>query len=118
MATGEIVYIGKGQGDRMRHPFTGRSHSAELNRLHFEGVPLVAEALEINLDNRQATISEALLIEKFNPRFNVTRPPVIRKGWKRPREWHAHESVADQIAAKSPAWHEAIAKINAMSNRS
>ena len=73
MATGEVVYIGKGQGDRLRHAFTGRSHSAELNRLHFQGVPLMAEALEVNLDNRQATIHEARLIEKHNPRFNAAR---------------------------------------------
>lgn len=55
---GTLRYIGKGKKDRYKHPVSGASSCAELNRDHFAG-----KCVEVRLAARNLTESEALLKE-------------------------------------------------------
>ena len=55
---GTLRYIGKGKKDRYKHPISGTSSCAELNRDHFAG-----KCIEVRLGARNLTDAEVLLKE-------------------------------------------------------
>ena len=70
---GEVVYIGKGVGNRVNHLKSGRSHVYHANECYFLGVPFNVEIVEY-FDSRLGALSkEAELIFQIKPIWNIDR---------------------------------------------
>lgn len=67
---GEIVYIGKGKGDRFRHLNSGMSSCYFANKAHFEGEVVDVEIVERFENNDDALSRESELIRELNPLWN------------------------------------------------
>jgi hypothetical protein len=67
-----IVYIGKGVGNRIEHVNSGISHCYQLNKLHFLGETVETELLSENLTEKQALAIEEMLINIQYPEYNIT----------------------------------------------
>lgn len=70
----KIVYIGKGAGDRYKHPTSGRSSCYYLNELHFRGEVVDVRLFKTNLSARAAAVLEAEQINLHKPTFNTVIP--------------------------------------------
>lgn len=69
----EIVYIGKGNGNRYKHVTSGKSHVSGLNNLHFAGEDLKVEFYLEDADENVALNVETDCIKKFKPKFNTAK---------------------------------------------
>ena len=56
---GEIKYVGRGKGDRLKHVDSGISHVYELNRDHFLG-----RCIEVGVMVNGLSLEEAKIVEK------------------------------------------------------
>lgn len=71
---GELLYIGKGSGNRYQHCNSGISSNKALNRYYFsngEGVCIKVRKLHTNLTNTEASRLETLEIKSLQPLFNI-----------------------------------------------
>lgn len=72
--TGELLYIGKGCGERYKSHLRGTSHNQQLNRYFFlngENGSLVSEIICWCVSEKDAFKQERSQIELRKPRFNV-----------------------------------------------
>lgn len=77
---GEVVYIGKGTGERYTHVTSGTSHCYLANKAHFEGKNVTVEVTEHFETSEEALAREAELIEHYKPVWNYQhRPANLRK---------------------------------------
>lgn len=67
----EIVYIGKGVGDRYKHLKSGTSHVYEANEAYFLGKDFTVSILEHYETSEEAFGREMELISKIQPKWNV-----------------------------------------------
>ena len=70
----EILYIGKGSGNRYQHCNNGISSNKALNRYYFangEGACIKVRKLHTNLTNSEASRLETLEIKSLQPLFNI-----------------------------------------------
>ena len=70
----EILYIGKGSGNRYQHCNSGISSNKALNRYYFangEGACIKVRKLHTNLTNSEAIRLETLEIKSLQPLFNI-----------------------------------------------
>lgn len=65
---GEVVYIGRGTGNRMYHTISGASGNKELNRLYFSKARMITEVVQQDMDKEAAKRLEKLLIAKYKPK--------------------------------------------------
>ena len=75
-SSGELVYVGRGSGNRYRHVFSGRSSSHQLNCLYHDGKPA-----EVSFHSKSLTYSESVeletkLILELKPKYNIVGAPV------------------------------------------
>lgn len=79
---GEVVYIGKGKGDRWKHPTSGKSHVLAFNEMYFKGESdrLVVEKIYNDLDEDASCYYESDCISRYRPKFN-THGKKERKDW-------------------------------------
>ena len=71
---GELLYIGKGSGNRYQHCNSGISSNKALNRYYFangEGACIKVSKLHTNLTNSEASRLETLEIKSLQPLFNI-----------------------------------------------
>ena len=71
---GELLYIGKGSGNRYQHCNSGISSNKALNRYYFangEGMCIKVRKLHTNLTNGEASHLETLEIKSLQPLFNI-----------------------------------------------
>ena len=68
---GELSYIGKGKGNRFKHPNSGISNIYELNKAHFEGKEIVTKVYKSGLCNHEARYLEKDLINKHKEVCNL-----------------------------------------------
>ena len=71
---GELLYVGKGTGDRYRHCLNGASHVKELNRFFFnngENGSIEVRIVRYFDNSEDALHSESCDIETLKPTFNV-----------------------------------------------
>ncbi len=71
---GELLYVGKGSGERYKHCLNGTSSNKSLNRYYFkngEDSSISVKILHTNLDEKEAFKLEKLEITTKNPIFNV-----------------------------------------------
>lgn len=66
----EILYIGKGKGNRYFHANNGKSHILELNRLFFSGVAVEVYLHAERLSSCDAEMIERQLIVAHSPKHN------------------------------------------------
>lgn len=68
---GELVYIGKGKGERYRHITSGTSHCYEANKAHFSYPELVTVKIETYFDSEEDCLeAEELMIRTCKPAWN------------------------------------------------
>lgn len=77
----EVVYIGKGKGDRYNHVLSGKSHNYNLNKLYFEHLLLGADLPVVDLvghfyNSKDALKYETYLIRDLLPTYNIRSKPV------------------------------------------
>ena len=70
---GELLYVGKGTGGRLRHCNSGISSNFELNKYYFENG---SDSVRVEIVKRFETNEEALSYERFciltlKPRLNL-----------------------------------------------
>lgn len=97
----EIVYVGKGKGDRYKHCLSGVSHNKGLNEIYFKHQLGLCVKPTINIveyfDNSdKAYYAEAILIEELQPECNIRGRVEIRKR-KRPLELCQNISVVEDL---------------------
>lgn len=67
---GSVLYVGSGAIGRHKHCNSGRSHSYELNKLHFQG-----EVFDVKIDyyktKEEALEKEIALIQELSPVYNT-----------------------------------------------
>ena len=68
---GELSYIGKGKGNRFKHPDSGISNIYELNKAHFEGKEIVTKIYKSGLYNHEARYLEKDLINIHKQVYNL-----------------------------------------------
>ena len=71
---GELLYVGKGTGERYRHCLNGASHVKALNRFFFnngENGSIVVRIVRYFDNSEDALYSESCDIETLKPAFNV-----------------------------------------------
>lgn len=71
----ELLYIGKGKGDRWKHCASGISSSRDLNRYYFsngEGDCIKVKILQRFSKDSTATSKELNLIKQYSPPFNLS----------------------------------------------
>ena len=74
----EIIYVGKGQGNRYKHPTSGKSHNYNLNILWFRHIllsetkPITKIMYTFNLEC-DALSKEQQDISKYLPRCNIRK---------------------------------------------
>lgn len=66
----EVVYVGKGIGNRYTHVHSGTSHKYEFNQAHFLNIPLEVVIYKDNLEESAALLLETELIEYYNSKLN------------------------------------------------
>ena len=76
---GEIVYIGKGTGNRFEHVNSGVSHNYFLNKSHFSGVVADIEIYQKFELESDALSLEASLIALHKPKWNNETNPNKRQ---------------------------------------
>lgn len=70
----EVVYVGSGSGDRLKHVNSWRSHNEELNKsMRMIGPLNVTKVLE-NVSKAKAVFEEQKLIDFYKPKYNKARP--------------------------------------------
>lgn len=86
----EIVYVGKGTGNRMEHLNSGKSNCYHANKLHFSGEFINVEVVQYFDTEHEALIHEKKLIEIEQPigntiyaRQSVDRPAITRRQTKK-----------------------------------
>lgn len=67
----EVVYVGKGSGERYKHCTSGRSSSYYLNKLHFDGADVVVEIHKDRLTEEEADLLEKSMIASLSPKGNT-----------------------------------------------
>lgn len=72
----EVVYVGKGRGDRYLHATSGKSHNFKLNKFYFEHLLLskplpVVEIVEYFPTEIKALRHEKFLISEYLPECNI-----------------------------------------------
>lgn len=72
----EIVYIGKGQGSRVNHVLSGKSHNKFINEAYYRSTLLGEPMMEVEISQwfskEKAALSyENRLIKENKPKFNV-----------------------------------------------
>jgi hypothetical protein len=76
----EVVYIGKGKGDRSDHVNSGTSHNYYLNQAHFQGV-LMDVQIYMHFDCEvDALTCEAAMIKELKPKWNYMPHPAKKVG--------------------------------------
>ena len=78
---GELLYIGKGSGNRYQHCNSGISSNKALNRYYFangEGACIKVRKLHTNLTNSEASRLETLEIKSLQPLFNIVGVPCLQ----------------------------------------
>lgn len=86
----EVVYVGKGCGDRYKHPLSGKSHNKYLNELYFRHSLLeeaIANVVKVrdNLEEDVAYRIEREYIQDLLPKGNVQlKQPKINSSKKAP----------------------------------
>lgn len=71
----ELLYIGKGKGDRWKHCASGISSSRDLNRYYFsngEGNCIKVKILQRFSNDSRASSKELELIKQYSPPFNLS----------------------------------------------
>ena len=71
----ELLYIGKGKGDRWKHCASGISSSRDLNRYYFsngEGDCIKVKILQRFNNDSAASSKELELIKQYSPPFNLS----------------------------------------------
>lgn len=68
---GELVYIGRGSGNRKLHLNSGVSHVYEANKLHFLGKQVEIKIIKDKLDLNDSKQLEKFEIIKNTPKWNV-----------------------------------------------
>lgn len=66
----EIVYVGKGSGDRYLHLNSGTSSSYQANKSHFEGSYVSVSIVERFETSEEALEFETQLIQMYAPKWN------------------------------------------------
>jgi len=66
----DIVYVGKGTGDRYTHVLSGTSSSYQLNKDHFLGIVHRVYIYRFGMSDTVALSLESRLISKFKPPYN------------------------------------------------
>ena len=82
---GEVLYIGKGSGNRYKHCSGGASNNANLNRYYFsngEEGSIVASIVKYFDTNKKAVEYETALIAERLPLFNVRDHPTNEINYK------------------------------------
>ena len=69
-AGGDLVYIGKGSGDRYKHLTSGTSSSIKANEAFFKKVYVYTEIIATGLTEENALLIEKLLIKQHKPLWN------------------------------------------------
>lgn len=67
----ELSYIGKGKGNRFKHPNSGVSNIYELNKAHFEGKEIVTKIYKLGLCNHEAKLLEKELIYMYKEKCTL-----------------------------------------------
>lgn len=75
----DLVYIGKGIGDRVDSHCKGNSSSSYLNGLYFNGENLYTRKLSEGLSEQQAILKEAQLIHGLRPEGNLRLPKITQE---------------------------------------
>lgn len=99
---GEIVYVGKGKGDRYKHTYSGISSSRYLNMLYFSGERVAVAIHKDNLTSEDAYALEQELIQTHQPlgntinkgRYWLSPDYCIEKHFKLPRKTRSCSSRA------------------------
>lgn len=76
---GEVLYIGKGSGNRYKHCSGGASNNVNLNRYYFangESGSIIVDIIKRFDTNQEAIQYETLLITERLPLFNVRDHPI------------------------------------------
>lgn len=66
----EVVYVGKGSGDRSDHINSGTSSNYEANKSHFSGIVADVERITTGLTEPDAFELETHLIKEISPKWN------------------------------------------------
>lgn len=74
-----LVYIGKGTGDRLNMHCKGSSSNSNLNSMYFSGEDLYSKKLFDCLSENQALLKEAQLIHGLNPVANTVIPRITKE---------------------------------------
>lgn len=69
--SGVILYVGQGRVGRSGHCNSGTSHVYELNKMHFNGEPILVETVLSGISGEDAKQEEIKLIKDLEPRYNV-----------------------------------------------
>ena len=75
---GELLYIGKGRGERWRHCISGASHNKWLNKYYFfngEDKSMNVKIVEYFKTEELALVAEEASIKLLNPKFNMFHTP-------------------------------------------
>lgn len=71
----EIIYVGKGQGNRYQHVLSGASHNKHLNKLYYECLRESTSFPEVILEycdsEEESVDKEHHLIYTLKPRYNT-----------------------------------------------
>lgn len=71
----EVIYVGKGRGNRYQHVLSGASHNKYLNELYYkcksESTPLPEVILECCESEQESVDREHHLIYTLKPRYNI-----------------------------------------------
>lgn len=74
-----LLYIGKGCGDRAYSHLLGSSSNSFINQRHFEGDNMSARKFSDNLSEERALVLEAQLINIEKPPFNKVKPKITKE---------------------------------------
>lgn len=69
--SGVALYVGQGRVGRSSHCNSGTSHVYELNKMHFNGEPILVETVLSGISREDAKQEEIKLIKDLEPRYNV-----------------------------------------------
>lgn len=75
----EVMYVGKGVGNRYKHITSGTSHCYEANKAHFSGADVSVVIEEWFNTDEEALSREAQLIKDLNPVWNFENRPATGK---------------------------------------
>ena len=85
---GEVVYVGKGKGNRADHVLSGKSHNYNLNKLYFEHLLLgadlpVVEKVKYFSNEESALGFEAYMIRELLPIYIIFRVKILQSQYQR-----------------------------------